>query len=192
MEVNTTLRQRKVLFHCSLCSSSLSLSFSVLLSHFSVKPAVEALKHKECQAIVAFHPSFVVPEDAPQLKGKGAMLWQIPETDGRFPPELRAVFEKELAAEPKVKFNTYHKCTHGFGSRPTGEIEIAAQKLRAEDGTEHIRGADAGGRASSERIGGVTGTDWMVARYSYKPSIGPDVEGRSGCAVPGRLCLAYD
>ena len=44
---------------------------------YGVKPGVEAMKNGDVQTMVAFHPSFVVPEDAPALKGKGAMLWQV-------------------------------------------------------------------------------------------------------------------
>jgi dienelactone hydrolase len=84
---------------------------------YGSKPVVEVQKSGDVNAIVCFHPSFCTPEDAVALKGKGPSLWQVPETDERFPPELCAVYQKELGGQPGVKFNLYKGCTHGFGSR---------------------------------------------------------------------------
>ncbi len=49
------------------------------------------------------------------------------------------MFEKELAGDAQVHFNTYAGCTHGFGSRPTGEVEIAAQKQAHLDVLEWLK-----------------------------------------------------
>ena len=93
---------------------------------YGAKGTVDAMKSGDITTIVCFHPSRLEAADAPALKGKGKSLWQIPETDNRFDP-IRAIFEKELSGEEGVKFNTYMGCTHGFGSRPHGENELAGK-----------------------------------------------------------------
>jgi len=103
-------------------------SIAILGFCYGAKPAVESMKKQEVQAIVSFHASFVTAEDAPQLKGKGAMKFQCAENDERFTPEIRAEFQRVLAGEKNVDFHVYPGTSHGFGIRPTGEAEIAAHK----------------------------------------------------------------
>jgi len=106
---------------------------------YGSKPATEAMKSGHAQAAVIYHPTFIAAEDAPQLKGKGAILFQCAETDQRFTPELRAEFQRVLADDKRVHFHVYKGTTHGWSVRPTGEVEIAAAKQAHADTIEWLK-----------------------------------------------------
>jgi len=44
-----------------------------------------------------------------------------------------------LAGDKSVKFNVYKGCSHGFGVRPTGEVEVAGQKQAHLDAIQWLK-----------------------------------------------------
>lgn len=89
---------------------------------------------------VLFHPSRMTPEDVPRLRQAAKpMFFPCAETDRAFTPELRQMYEAELAKVPGTRFKVYPGTQHGFGIRPTGEVAQKASEEAREDATAFFR-----------------------------------------------------
>ena len=81
------------------------------------------------KAAVAAHPSFLVKEEAQQIKRP--ILFLCAEHDNLFLPELRQEFEKELKSNGLGTFIDYPGTTHGFVIRPDGSEQANQQRDKA-------------------------------------------------------------
>jgi dienelactone hydrolase len=78
---------------------------------------------------VVAHPSFLVKEEATQIKRP--MLCLCAENDFLFTPELRKEFENELTSNGLGKFIEYPGTNHGFVVRPQGSEQVSQQRDKA-------------------------------------------------------------
>ncbi|CAF1460362.1 unnamed protein product [Rotaria sordida] len=105
------------------------------------KIVIHLITHPELsssvKAGVVAHPSFLVKEEANQIKRP--ILFQCAETDERFIPDIRKHFEKELTRTGLGKFIDYPGTTHGFVVRPDGTPQVEKQKNKAiTDAIEYL------------------------------------------------------
>ena len=84
-------------------------------------------------AAIAAHPSFLVEEEAVQIKRP--ILFICAETDDVFDPDLRQHFEKTLAPTGLAQFKDYPGTVHGFVIRPDGSEHVSQQRDKAIDDT---------------------------------------------------------
>ncbi len=88
-------------------------------------------------AVVA-HPSFLVKEEAKQIKQ--SILFLCAENDSLFTPELRQEFEKELTSNGFGTFINYPGTTHGFVVRPDGSEQSNQQSAKAvQDAIQYFK-----------------------------------------------------
>jgi dienelactone hydrolase len=81
------------------------------------------------KAAVAAHPSFLVKEEAKQIKRP--ILFLCAENDQSFVPDLRKEFEKELTSNGLGTFIEYPGTVHGFVVRPDGSEQVIQQRDKA-------------------------------------------------------------
>ncbi len=81
------------------------------------------------KAAVVAHPSFLVEEEAKQIKRP--ILFLCAENDVRFPSDLRSAFEKELKFNGLGTFIEYPGTVHGFVVRPHGSEQVTQQRDKA-------------------------------------------------------------
>ena len=81
------------------------------------------------KAAVVAHPSFLVKEEAEQIKRP--ILFLCAENDALFVPDLRQAFEKVLKGNGLGQFIEYPGTTHGFVVRPDGSEEVIQQRDKA-------------------------------------------------------------
>ena len=82
-------------------------------------------------AAIAAHPSFLVKEEAAQIKRP--ILFICAETDDVFDPDLRQHFERTLAPTELGQFKDYPGTIHGFVIRPDGSEHVNQQRDKAMD-----------------------------------------------------------
>ncbi|CAF4210280.1 unnamed protein product, partial [Rotaria sordida] len=105
------------------------------------KIVIHLITHPELsssvKAAVVAHPSFLVKEEANQIKHP--ILFQCAETDERFIPDIREHFEKELTRTGLGKFIDYPGTIHGFVVRSDGTPQVEKQKNKAiTDAIEYL------------------------------------------------------
>lgn len=93
--------------------------------HFLIK---ENVPSKVKSGVVA-HPSFLVEDEATQIKRK--MLFLCAENESIFVPELRAKFESALTTNGLGTFLDFPGTTHGFSVRPDGTESVEKQRQKA-------------------------------------------------------------
>ncbi|CAF1078452.1 unnamed protein product [Rotaria sp. Silwood1] len=106
------------------------------------KIVIHLITHPELsssvKAAVVAHPSFLVKEEAKQIKRP--ILFQCAEIDERFTPDIREHFQKELTQSGLGKFIDYPGTSHGFVVRPDGSQQVEKQKNKAiADAIEYLK-----------------------------------------------------
>ncbi len=81
------------------------------------------------KASAAAHPSFLVKEEAKQIKRP--ILFLCAENDSIFVPELRQEYEKELKSNGLGTFIEYPGTEHGFVVRPNESQQSQQQRDKA-------------------------------------------------------------
>jgi len=90
------------------------------------------------KAVVAAHASFLVKEEAAQIKRP--ILFQLAGHDDFFSPDLREHFEKTLAPTHLANFIDYPGTVHGFVTRPDGSEHGMRQRDKAvHDAVEYFK-----------------------------------------------------
>ncbi|CAF1549910.1 unnamed protein product [Adineta ricciae] len=108
-------------------------SIQVIGFCYGAKAVVHLITHAELsstvKAAVVAHPSFLVKEEAEQIKRP--ILFLCAENDALFVPDLRQEFEKVLKGNGLGQFNEYPGTTHGFVVRPDGSEQATQQRDKA-------------------------------------------------------------
>jgi len=108
-------------------------SIQVIGFCYGAKVVVHLIKHPELsstiKAAVVAHPSFLVKEEAAQIKRP--ILFMCAENDFLFTPDLRQEFEKELTSNGLGTFKEYPGTEHGFVTRPDGSEHANQQRDKA-------------------------------------------------------------
>ncbi|CAF1424096.1 unnamed protein product [Rotaria sp. Silwood1] len=108
-------------------------SIQVIGFCYGAKVVVHLITHPEfsstVKASVVAHPSFLVKEEAKQIKRP--ILFLCAENDSLFTPELRQEFENELKSNGLGTFLEYPGTVHGFVIRPDGSEQASQQKDKA-------------------------------------------------------------
>lgn len=117
-------------------------SIQIIGNCYGAKVVVHLIKHPEfsssIKAAVVAHPSFLVPEEAAQIKRP--ILFLCAENDNLFIPDLRQTFEKELKANGLGTFLDYPGTVHGFVVRPDGSEQVSKQRDKAvQDAIEYFK-----------------------------------------------------
>jgi dienelactone hydrolase len=81
------------------------------------------------KAAVIAHPSFLINEDAAQIKKP--ILFLCAENDNYFGPDIRGHFEKVLTSTGLGTFIDFPGVNHGFVSRPDGSEQANQQRDKA-------------------------------------------------------------
>jgi carboxymethylenebutenolidase len=81
------------------------------------------------KAAVVAHPSFLVKEEAKQIKRP--ILFLCAENDQIFTPDLKQEFEKELKTNGLGTFIDYPGTVHGFVVRPDESQQSQQQRDKA-------------------------------------------------------------
>ncbi len=90
------------------------------------------------KASAAAHPSFLVKEEATQIKRP--ILFLCAETDQSFTPDIRQAFEKELSSNGLGTFIDYPGTQHGFVIRPQGSEQVFQQRDKAvQDAIQYFK-----------------------------------------------------
>jgi dienelactone hydrolase len=100
---------------------------------YGAKVVVHLITHPELsstvKAAVAAHPSFLVKEEAKQIKRP--ILFLCAQNDQAFIPSLRQEFEKELTSNGLGTFIEYPGTVHGFVVRPDNSEQVIQQRDKA-------------------------------------------------------------
>ncbi|CAF1403463.1 unnamed protein product [Adineta steineri] len=109
---------------------------------YGAKSVVHLLIHPEFSSIikgaVVAHPSFLVKEEATQIKQ--SILFLCAENDQIFTPDLREEFEKELKSNHYGKFIDYPGTIHGFVVRPHDSPQAYQQRDKAiQDAIQYFK-----------------------------------------------------
>ncbi|CAF1364603.1 unnamed protein product [Adineta steineri] len=117
-------------------------SIQVIGTCYGAKIVIHLLAHPQFSSIikagVAAHPSFLVKEEATQIKRP--ILFLCAETDQSFTPDLRQTFEKELSSNGLGTFIEYPGTQHGFLVRPHGSADVSQQRDKAvQDATQFFK-----------------------------------------------------
>ena len=81
------------------------------------------------KAAVVAHPSFLIKEEAKQIKRP--ILFLCAENDSLFTPDLRKEFENELKSNGLGRFIEYPGTVHGFVVRTDGSEQVNEQRDKA-------------------------------------------------------------
>ncbi|UJR24681.1 hypothetical protein I4U23_006054 [Adineta vaga] len=117
-------------------------SIQVIGFCYGAKAVVHLITHSELsstvKAAVVGHPSFLVKEEASQIKRP--ILFLCAENDSLFTSDLRQEFEKELKANGLGQFIEYPGTVHGFVVRPDGSEQVNQQQHKAiQDAIEFFK-----------------------------------------------------
>ncbi|CAF1184854.1 unnamed protein product [Didymodactylos carnosus] len=108
-------------------------SIQVIGFCYGAKPVVHLISQAELtsvvKAAVVAHPSFLVREEATQIKRP--ILFLCAENDQLFTPDIREHFEKTLAPTGLATFINYPGMYHGFVIRPDGSEQADQQRDKA-------------------------------------------------------------
>jgi len=100
---------------------------------YGAKAIVHLINHPQLSSIVkaavVAHPSFLVEEEAKQIKRP--ILFLCAENDVAFPLDLRSVFEKGLKSNGLGTFIEYPGTVHGFVVRTHGSEQVIQQRDKA-------------------------------------------------------------
>jgi dienelactone hydrolase len=102
--------------------------------HLIIHPQLSSI----VKAAIVAHPSFLVKEEAKQIKRP--ILFLCAENDVQFTPDLRNVFEKELKSNGLGTFIEYPGTVHGFVVRPHGSEQVIQQRNKAiQDAIQYFK-----------------------------------------------------
>jgi dienelactone hydrolase len=94
--------------------------------------------HSAIKAVVVAHPSFLVKEEAENIKRP--ILFICAQNDDLFTPELREHYERTLAKTGRGTFIDYPGTTHGFTIRPDGSEQVNQQRNKAvQDASNYFK-----------------------------------------------------
>lgn len=100
---------------------------------YGAKVVVDLITHSELsstiKAAIVAHPSFLVKEEANQIKRP--ILFLCAQSDSIFTEDLRKEFENVLTSNDLGKFIEYPGTTHGFVVRPEQNNSVIQQRDQA-------------------------------------------------------------
>ncbi|CAF1244724.1 unnamed protein product [Rotaria sordida] len=115
-------------------------SIQVIGFCYGAKVVVHLITHPELSSLVkasvVAHPSFLVKEEAKQIRRP--ILFLCAENDTLFIPDLRQEFEKELNSNGLGTFIEYPGTSHGFVVRPDDSQQVNQQKDKAVQDAIHF------------------------------------------------------
>ncbi|CAF2997391.1 unnamed protein product [Rotaria socialis] len=117
-------------------------SIQVIGFCYGAKVVIDLITHNELSSLVkaaiVAHPSFLVKEEATQIKRP--ILFLCAENDSLFTSDLRQEFEKELKSNGLGTFIEYPGTVHGFVVRPDNTEQVIQEKDKAvQDAIEFFK-----------------------------------------------------
>ncbi|CAF3990859.1 unnamed protein product [Adineta steineri] len=117
-------------------------SIQVIGFCYGAKIVVYLITHEELtsaiKAAIVAHPTFLVEEEAAQIKRP--ILFLCAEKDDMFSPELEEYYKKELTTTGFGTFIKYPGTVHGFVTRPDGSQQATEQSEKAkQDAIEYFK-----------------------------------------------------